>query len=82
MRARGMVGANWAIILRHLMRANLLLVSVTSVFHARHCVTASASNAFPSSINSEHTLRIRHSLATVYPDTSKLDPMSLNTASL
>ncbi len=26
------------IILRHLVRANLLLVSVTSVFHACHCV--------------------------------------------
>jgi hypothetical protein len=35
--------------LRHLMGANLLLVSVTSVFHARHCLGL---ERVPSSINS------------------------------
>ena len=44
------------IILRHLMRANLFLVSVTSVFHARHCVGLERVS-FLDQLG--HTLRIR-----------------------
>ena len=44
------------IILRYLMRANLLLVSVTSVFYARHCVSLERVS-FLDQLG--HTLRIR-----------------------
>jgi hypothetical protein len=44
------------IILRHLMRANLLLASFTSVFHARHCVGLERVS-FLDQLG--HTLRIR-----------------------
>jgi len=44
------------IILRHLMRANLLLVSVTSVFYARHCIGLERVS-FLDQLG--HTLRIR-----------------------
>ena len=77
-----MVGANWAIILRHLVSANLLLVSVTSVFHAPTASLHQPRTRFLPAIRLGTHSPIRHSLATVYPDTSKLDPMSLNTASL
>jgi hypothetical protein len=44
------------IVLRHLMRANLLLVIVTSVFYARHCVGLERVS-FLDQLG--HTLRIR-----------------------
>src|ERR1039458_1733667 len=44
------------IILRHFMRANLLLVSATSVFYARHCVGLERVS-FLDQLG--HTLRIR-----------------------